>query len=145
MVDFFTTYFLKVITYGEREVSMVKEKLVFIIDDDLMQNEIHVLLLNKIYPNIYVKTFTTAVEALQAIDNQEMPETIFLDLHIPGEKETNFLNEHYKRGLAGEIYLMSAMNFIDEQGLYSMYPAIKGFICKPLLDHKIKFIFNDQI
>jgi response regulator of citrate/malate metabolism len=124
---------------------MVKENLVFIIDDDLMQNEIHVLLLRKMYPNVFVKTFVTAVEALQAIDNQEMPETIFLDLHIPGENETFFLKEHYERSLTSKIYLMSSMDFIDEQGLFSTFPAINDFICKPLLDHKIKSIFNQYV
>jgi len=124
---------------------MAKENLVFIIDDDLMQNEIHSLLLNKMYPNIFVKTFTTAAEALRAIDNQEIPETIFLDLHIPGENETHFLKEYYKRGLTSEIYLMSSMDYIDKQGLFSTYPAIIDFICKPLLDHKMKSIFKPQI
>ena len=121
---------------------MEKEELVFIIDDDLIQNEIHTLLLNKLYPNILVKIFTSATEAIQAIDNQELPGTIFLDLHIPGENETIFLNAHKKRGLTSEIYLLSSLDYIDEQGLFSTFPAIKDFICKPLLDHKIKSIFN---
>ena len=121
---------------------MVKEELVFIIDDDLMQNEIHTLLLNKVYPNILVKTFTSASDAVQAIDNQELPGVIFLDLHIPGEDETIFLKAHKNRGLSSEIYLLSSIDFIDEQGLFSTFPAIKDFICKPLLDHKIKSIFN---
>ena len=121
---------------------MEKEDLVFIIDDDLIQNEIHALLLNKLYPNILVKTFTSATEAIQAIDNQVLPGIIFLDLHIPGEDETIFLKAHKKRGLSSEIYLLSSLDFIDEQGLFSAYPAIKDFICKPLLDHKINSIFN---
>jgi len=121
---------------------MIKDDLVFIIDDDLMQNEIHSMLFNKIYPDVVVKIFTTYAEALLAMENQELPVIIFLDLHIPQERETTFLEEHRNRGLTSDIYLMSSMDFIDEQGLISTYPAIVDFIRKPLLEDKIKHAFN---
>lgn len=121
---------------------MVKDDLVFIIDDDLMLNEIHSMLFNKIYPDLLVKTFTTYAEALIAMENQELPGTIFLDLHIPQEHETTFLEEHRNRGFTSDIYLMSSTDFIDELGLISTYPAIVDFIRKPLLEDKIKPAFN---
>jgi response regulator of citrate/malate metabolism len=121
---------------------MVKEDLVFIIDYDLILNEIHTILLNKTYPNITIKSFTREAEAIQAIDNQELPATIFLDLHIPGERKSFFLEAHKTLKLTGDIYLMSSLSYIDDPDLLSTYPAIKDFISKPLLEHKTKPVFS---
>ena len=121
---------------------MVKEDVVFIVDDDLILNEIHTMLLNKLYPNILIKTFTSASEAIQAIDDHDVPDTIFLDLHMPAERKNFFLEAHKDRGLSSDIYLMSSVAYIDDPSLLSAYPAIQDFISKPLLDHKIKSVFN---
>ena len=117
----------------------------FIIDDDIILNEVHELLLSKLYPDITVETFTSAKDAIQAIDKQILPETVFLDLHIPGEKDTFFLDEHKARSLNSDIYLMSAMTYIESPQLLIAYPAIRDFISKPLLDHKIKSVFNHYV
>ena len=116
--------------------------MVFIIDDDLIINEIHSLLINKIYPDILVKTFTSSVEAIEAIDNQELPGTIFLDLHIPDESESIFLDAHKSRHLTSDIFIMSSMPYLRNQQLLSSYPSIRDFISKPLLEHKIRSAFN---
>ena len=121
---------------------MVKEDKVFIIDDDLIINEIHSLLLNKLYPDIIVRTFTSSIEAIEAIDNQELPSTIFLDLHMPEESDSFFLDAHKSRGLTSDIYLMSSMTYLHNPQLLSSYPSIKDFISKPLLEHKIRSAFS---
>jgi FixJ family two-component response regulator len=121
---------------------MVKEDLVFIIDDDLVQNEIHTMLLNKIYPNILVKTYTDATRALQDLNSFGQPGTIFLDLHMPGQDVAIFLEAHKSRGLTGEIYLMSSLVYFNDARMMSEYPAIREFISKPLLEYKLKSVFN---
>ena len=121
---------------------MIKEDKVFIIDDDLIINEIHSLLLNKLYPDIIVRTFTSSIEAIEAIDNQELPGTIFLDLHMPRESDSFFLDAHKSRNLTSDIYLMSSMTYLHNPQLLSSYPSIRDFISKPLLEHKIKSAFS---
>lgn len=118
------------------------EKLVFIVDDDIVQNEIHSILLKKVDPGTIVKSFVTAQKAIDAIDSGHMPDVIFLDLHIPGESETRFLEEHKSRDLDGDIYLMSSMAYFNDPKLMTNYPAIKDFITKPLLDHKLRSVLK---
>jgi len=121
---------------------MINNNLVFIIDDDLLQNEIHELLLYKSFPDIEIKSFSRASEALSYIDKNGAPQIIFLDIHIPGEDETMFLDNFKKRGLDSEIYLMSSIPYLDNKSFYADYPAIKDFISKPLLDNKVRPLFN---
>jgi response regulator of citrate/malate metabolism len=124
---------------------MDSDELVFIIDDDLIQNEIHLMLLEKIYPDVLVKTFTSTTEAIRYIEENKEPNIVFLDLHMPGESETVFLKEHQNRHLNSDIYLMSSMPYLEDESIMARYPAIKGFISKPLLEHKIRPVFNHYV
>lgn len=118
------------------------ERTYFIVDDDALQNEIHSLILGKIDPEARVLSFTTSAEAFAAMDNDLSPEIIFLDLHIPGEDATSFLDGHKARNSPGDIYLMSSLAYLDEPELQENYPAIKDFISKPLLDYKLKNVLR---
>jgi response regulator of citrate/malate metabolism len=118
------------------------ERTYFIIDDDNLQNEIHSILLKKIDPELKIVSFISCKAALLELKQNQSPEIIFLDLHIPGEGITNFLDEIQKTDFAGDIYLMSSAAYLEDPGLISKYPSIKDFIAKPLLDYKLRSILG---
>jgi response regulator RpfG family c-di-GMP phosphodiesterase len=124
---------------------MIHNNLVFIIDDDLLQNEIHEILLRKSFPDLEVKSFNRSSEALRYIEKNGSPQIIFLDIHIPGEDKSVFLNKFKRRGLDSDIYLMSSMPYLDNESFYAEYPAIKDFISKPLLENKVRRLFNHYV
>jgi len=121
---------------------MMHDNLVFIIDDDLLQNEIHELILLKSIPDVEVKSFSSGKEALNYLDKNNAPQIIFLDVHIPGEDETTFLKNFKSKGFESDIYLMSSLPYLERQSRYSEFPAVKDFISKPLLTNKIGPLFN---
>ncbi len=121
---------------------MNDDKLIFIIDDDIVQNEIHSLLINKIDPDAKVLSFINSEYALDFISKGTTPDIIFLDLNIPGDTITNFLEEHHSSNLKGHIYLMSATTYFDESSSFTQYPAVKDFISKPLLAHKLDHVLG---
>ena len=123
---------------------MASAKLVFIIDDDLIQNEVTALLIDKAFPGITVKTFASCQEAIAALEKGQVPDIIFLDLHMPGENIKQLLDKHKGRNLQSSIYIMSSMPYMDDRSLFKDYPAVKDFINKPLLEHKLKPIFGIQ-
>ena len=118
------------------------DRLVFIIDDDLLQNEIHSILLRKIDECSEVCSFTSSKEAIEAIDNGQIPDIVFLDLHIPGEEERSFLKAHKLRSLSSDIFLMSSLIYLDDTSLISEFSSVKDFISKPLLAHKLKYVLS---
>lgn len=121
---------------------MKNNVLVFIIDDDLIHNEVHELIFKKSFPEINVRTFTNCKDALKAIDQLDIPDIIFLDMVMPEEQETVFLDEHKRRRLAADIYLMSSTPYLTDQSLITNYPAVKDFVAKPLLENKIRPLIN---
>lgn len=118
------------------------EKLIFIVDDDIVQNEVHSFLLKKVDPEAKVLTFSSSKAAFEAIDNGQAPDLIFLDLHIPGEEEESFLLEHKSRKCSSDIYLMSSVAYLDKPDLPVSFPAVKDFITKPLLDYKLRSVIG---
>jgi len=121
------------------------ERTYFIIDDDLLQNEIQTILLKKVDPQAIVYSFTSSLAALAVIDKGSIPDLIFLDLHIPGEETADFLEIHRERNCPADIYLMSSVAYMDDPHLFDEYPAIKDFISKPLLDYKLRAILSQFV
>jgi response regulator of citrate/malate metabolism len=121
---------------------MMHDNLVFIIDDDLLQNEIHELILLKSIPNVEVKSYSSGKEALNYLDKNNDPQIIFLDVHIPGEDVTIFLKNFESKGFESDIYLMSSLPYLERPSRFSEFPVVKDFISKPLLVNKIGHLFN---
>jgi response regulator of citrate/malate metabolism len=117
-------------------------KLIFIIDDDIVQNEIHSLLIKKIDPEAKVLSFVNSEYALDSMRKGTTPDIIFLDLNIPGDTISTFLQEHQNSNLASHIYLMSSATYLDESSTFTKYPAVKDFISKPLLAHKLDHVLQ---
>ncbi len=115
----------------------------FIIDDDQIQNEIHSLLIEKSFPQVKVRTFTRCQEAIEAFAQGHAPDIIFLDLHMQGENIKLILDEHKTCQLPGHIYIMSSLPYMDDLSILHNYPAVKDFINKPLLKHKLSAVFDE--
>ena len=122
----------------------MEDKLIFIIDDDIVQNEIHTILLNKVFPDTHIISFNSAEKALKVLQEQN-PKYIFLDLNMPNDGNSVLLDAHLKLKLNSEIYLMSSTPYLDDSSVFSKYPAVKDFIAKPLLAHKLKNILNEFV
>ena len=118
------------------------ERTFFIVDDDTMQNEIHSILVQKVNPEARVIKFTSGEAALKAIEEGLVPDIVFLDLHIPGESITVFLEGHKSGHCSADIYLMSSAAFLNQPELQIKFPAIKDFISKPLLDYKLRSVLG---
>ena len=123
----------------------MSESSIFIVDDDQMQNEIHSIIINKLYPNVKVSTFRLVDDAVKEIQGYNVPEILFLDLHIPGNSITDLLNLQKSMDLQFDVYLISSLSYVNDLSLFEKYPAIKGYIPKPLQEHKLRMIINHMV
>ncbi len=123
---------------------MERKKTIYIIDDDLMQNEIHTLILDKVYPDYQVKTFTRYQDALDHLA-ADRPHLLFLDLNIPGEDVRTFLRQLKDMALDTDVYLISSRPYLVDTSLLTECPAVKDFISKPLLEDKLRFAMGDPV
>src|ERR1700754_1651908 len=86
--------------------------MVFFIDDDPLSNKFNTMLIRKIHPDVEIKTFTKAEDALNDLKdgNNQKPEVIFLDLNMPVMNGWDFMAEFKKIGLDIEVVVLTSSN-----------------------------------
>lgn len=120
----------------------VNESMIFIVDDDQVQNEIHSIIIKKLYPGFQIRTFTHVSEAVKELLNYHMPDILFLDLHMPGDDIVSLLDVQKSSDMDFDVYLISSLAHMNDLSILKKYPKIKGFIPKPLQEHKLRTIIG---
>ncbi len=119
---------------------------VMFVDDDAINNEINLMLLNKLYPKIEViikNSVDSAIEHL--IDTSvQNPNKIFLDINLPIKSGWDFLEEFKSLNISNiDLYMLtSALDLLD-QDIRKKHPEVKDFVEKPLYDYKLEKILKD--
>lgn len=108
--------------------------MVFFIDDDPLSNKFNTMLIRKIHPDVEIKTFTKAEDALidlKEAKNQK-PEVIFLDLNMPVMNGWDFMAEFKKIGLDIEVVVLTSSNDSSDKEKAEKNTQIKDYVVKPL-------------
>jgi response regulator RpfG family c-di-GMP phosphodiesterase len=108
--------------------------MVFFIDDDPLSNKFNTMLIRKIHPDVEIKTFTKAEDALLDLkkENIQKPEVIFLDLNMPVMNGWDFMVEFKKTGLDIEVVVLTSSNDSSDKEKAGQNDQIKDFVVKPL-------------
>ncbi|MCB9246277.1 MAG: response regulator [Flavobacteriales bacterium] len=112
---------------------MLDKGLVYLIDDDEIQNIINTRIFELIRPGFSIRTFQDAADAISELQKTGMrPDLIFLDLNMPTTSGWEFL-ERFK-DMAMDIpvvILTSSINGNDRQQAFE-YECVLRYISKPV-------------
>ena len=122
---------------------MVCFDVIFLVDDDPINNLINRRLLGKINIGLRIEEFISAQKALEKIKALDPQESllIFLDINMPVLNGWEFLDAYANSFPEREdkiIILSSSIDFQDRQKALA-YPIVSGFLEKPLSLEKINF------
>lgn len=124
---------------------------VFFIDDDPLSNKFNTMLIRKIHPDVEIKTFTRAEDALTDLKeaNNQKPEVIFLDLNMPVMNGWDFMAEFKKIGLDIEVVVLTSSNDSSDKEKAEKNIQIKDYVVKPLTKNTFtnvvkKFFWNKE-
>lgn len=131
---------------------MNKPVQLLVIDDD----RVNIFIVDKLIMNSGFKVEVTekydgedAINHLLGIaeDINLIPDIIFLDLNMPLMDGWQFLNALEKLKLDKEIdvYMLTASIFKQDELKALSYPAVKGFIVKPLTKYNLREVFEPMI
>ena len=130
-----------------------KTHLVWLIDDDSVNNMIHEEFFIEKFPHINIRVFEKAEEALRELkqiikskDSSLIPNYIFLDIHMPEMNGWEFLEEFHDSLIfiteqIGIAMLTSSIATEDYRKSLQ-YPAVTAYLTKPLELHKIEGIIS---
>lgn len=119
---------------------------IILVDDDPVNNLINRRLISKMGFSNKVEEYLVAEQAVERLMNLNPKEKclIFLDINMPVMNGWDFLN-HYIKAFQDRdddiIVLSSSIEFQDRQRAKE-FPAVVGFIEKPLTPEKIKNVMT---
>ncbi|MFM8431711.1 MAG: response regulator [Bacteroidota bacterium] len=131
---------------------MNKDRLIMLVDDDVIHNFITEHFLKDNYPPVQVVSFVNPEEALKHLSsiptNRELkfPDVIFLDINMPLMNGWEFLDEYIKMDFhhvaPSRIYILSSSLDPNDISKAQRYSAVSGFISKPLSPDKVNDILE---
>lgn len=124
---------------------MAESPLVFIVDDDPINNFICEKMILRAWKEAQVSSFTNPLQALQNLQAiyvaSAFPAYIFLDINMPEMDGWEFLAtyahvpEPVRQGCS--IYILSSTIDPADIDRANNYPLVSGFVSKPLTEDKI--------
>ncbi|MBO6517961.1 MAG: response regulator [Bacteroidia bacterium] len=118
--------------------------MIFLIDDDDIQNLINTKVISLVSDQHPVKAFTSAEMALETLSAGEQPKLIFLDINMPKMNGWDFLDVYHERNLPIDVYMLSSSINNKDIEKSKTYESVKGFICKPLVVEKLTEILKEE-
>ncbi len=122
---------------------MLRFDVIFLVDDDPINNLINRRILDKIGIGEFIEEFLSAQEALEKIKQLPKKDSllIFLDINMPVLNGWEFLEKYsalFPERKDRIVILSSSIDYQDRQKAFE-YPIVSGFLEKPLSLEKIKF------
>jgi len=114
--------------------------MIFLIDDDEIQNLINSKVIEVTASGFDVQAFTSAEKALEVLESGESPSLIFLDINMPKMNGWDFLDACGTKGLKPRTYMLSSSINNKDIARSETYDIVRGFICKPLVVERLQEI-----
>jgi response regulator of citrate/malate metabolism len=120
--------------------------MIYLIDDDEIQNLINTRVISIVADHVKVKAFTSAENALSDLKENagDMPEMIFLDINMPKMNGWDFLEAYQTLENKVKVYMLSSSINNKDIQKSETYEVVNGFICKPLVVEKLSEILQTE-
>lgn len=126
---------------------------ILLVEDEDINNYIAARLIQKALPGAKVTSCLHGKHAMELLteakqDASKLPDIILLDINMPVMDGWEFLDEYTRRKIDPEckcaIFILSSSVYNDDINRAHSYPAVKGFVSKPLNVSKIRELFGKE-
>jgi CheY-like chemotaxis protein len=118
--------------------------MIYLIDDDEIQNLINTRVISIVSNKFPVRSFTSPKEALETLINGASPSLILLDINMPVTNGWGFLELLDEHKLSPVVYMLSSSINKQDKNKSETYSLVNGFICKPLMVDKLEEILKKE-
>ena len=131
---------------AERVSIVNSTRLIWFIDDDIINNLLSDRLMKKHHSSYHCRTFTGAEEPLELLKAKgpEIPYAIFLDINMPRMSGWDFLDEFLGHMPETKVKVFMLSSSIDPQDHQKAkhYSAVREFISKPLKEERLRLLLD---
>ncbi|MCX6206769.1 MAG: PAS domain-containing protein [Bacteroidetes bacterium] len=112
---------------------------ILLIDDDKLVNEMNLLVIKTVHPDIQVKIFSDVDYALShIISKPETKRKIFVDLNFPHKSGWYFLDEYKKIGQPWTVVILTSSLQQEDIEYSKQYEFISHYMTKPMNIEQLK-------
>jgi CheY-like chemotaxis protein len=106
--------------------------LVFLVDDDPIQNMINSQLVRLYDDKIEYMIYNNGVEVIQGLEEGLLPDIILLDINMPIMSGFELLNlyQHYPN--AAIVFMLSSSDNEEDRKQAKNYCCVEGYVIKPV-------------
>ncbi|MDB9882914.1 response regulator [Bacteroidia bacterium] len=116
--------------------------MIFLIDDDPIQNLITSQPIITSLPNKEFKVFNNGLEALESIASGDSPSLTLLDINMPIMNGWEFLEEYKKHPNKAPTVMLSSSQNEEDISKSKEFDFVSGYYSKPINRVSIKEIFQ---
>jgi DNA-binding NtrC family response regulator len=114
-------------------------EMIYLIDDDEIQNLVNAKILSLLNLDLNVEEFTNAKLALdKIIESKKFPNIILLDINMPKMNGWEFLDLFEGINTNSDVYLLTSSINENDMKKSQNYNSVKAFLTKPLHLDKAK-------
>jgi CheY-like chemotaxis protein len=106
--------------------------LVFLVDDDPIQNMINSQLVRLYDDKIEYLIYNTGVEVIQGLEEGLLPDIILLDINMPIMSGFEFLNLYQHYPDAAIVFMLSSSDNEEDRKQANNYRCVEGYVIKPV-------------
>jgi CheY-like chemotaxis protein len=118
--------------------------MIFIVDDDPIQNMLVSHLLKAVSPTAEYREFVNGSEVLDAISSGTVPHIILLDINMPIMNGWEFLEAYNNQKNQAAVYIVSSSSDEYDLDRAKEFECIKGYFNKPINEDSIKMILSES-
>lgn len=116
------------------------------LDDNMMINQINMLSIKKIDPNIQVYVFTNVPQALEHIrNNPDTPRIIFTDLDMGVHSGWDFIAAYEAMHLPWPVNIMTASIAQEDMGKSTGFSCVRDYISKPARIQQLQILLKQPL
>jgi len=124
------------------ELTKSDSKHIMLVDDDMLTNKLHHMIITKHNKNKKVVQFDNPTLAIDYLKDNR-PDLILLDLNMPEIDGWAFLKLLEERNITIDVIIISSTIDPAEKARAQSYPSVKDFLTKPLTYEKIKHLVDN--
>ena len=117
--------------------------MIFLVDDDPIQNMLTSRLIEQSAPEMKYMVFQNGEEVIQALDKGIKPLVIILDINMPIMDGWEFLEAYRSHQKKAKVYMLTSSSNDEDRRRAEDFDCISGYYTKPIDGNAVKQIISE--